>query len=478
MKKILITISVFILAGALWAAGDFFNETGVKRTAATGVTLNKTSLTLEKGASETLTATVTPSGASDKRVTWVSYDETIATVSSSGKVKAVSPGTTTVRAKTRDGGFTAKCKVKVVIPVTGLSVSPTSLTVVKGKTKTITAKVSPSSAADKRVTWVSYDESIATVSSSGVVKGVKAGSTTVRAKTRDGGFTAKCKVKVKNPSVAVTGVSLDKTSATIGPGQALALVPKITPSNATNKAVTWVSYDESVATVNAGVVKALKEGSTTVRVKTKDGGYTAKCKITVKKVAVTGVSVTPSSLTLEPGDTAQLAANVKPANAYDKTVTWKSDDKTVATVTNKGVVKAVAEGTAKITVTTADGGFTAKCSVTVVPSTQSVTKISPEEGQDLNSMGQVIKVKVKLSSANKDKAVTYKWTVNGGSAKGVIVDADEPAEVPATGKERVYTKRVKIADEDRNIVLKVYVDSQLIGTLKYFQKSAAPPSIE
>ena len=443
----------------------------------TGLSVTPSSLTVIKGQTAAILAKVSPSSATDKTVTWVSYDETVATVSSAGVVKGKAPGTTTVRAKTKDGGFTAKCKVKVVIPVTGLSVTPTSLTVETGKTKSITAKVSPSSASDKTVTWISYDETIATVSSAGVVKGVKAGSTTVRAKTRDGGFTAKCKVTVKDPKVAVTGLTLDKSSAVVGPGQTLALKATVSPSNATDKTVTWISYDETIATVSsAGVVKGVAEGATTVRAKTVDGGFTAKCKITVKKIGVTGVSVSPSSLSLEVGDTAELTAAVKPANAYYKTVSWKSDDKAVAAVTSKGVVKAVAEGTANITVTTADGGYTAKCAVTVTPSTQSVTKITPED-ETLDPMGQVIKVRVKLSAANKDKAVTYKWTVNGGSAKGIIVNADDPVESPATGRERVYTQRVKIADEDRNIVLKVYVDSNLIGTLKYVQKRAAPPSI-
>ncbi|MBO4548067.1 MAG: Ig domain-containing protein, partial [Abditibacteriota bacterium] len=132
--------------------------------------------------------------------TWSSYDESIATVSAAGVVKAIAPGTTTIRVKTKDGGFTAKCKVKVTVPavaVTGVSLNKTSLTLSKGSTETLKATVTPSNATDKTVTWMSYDTSIATVTSAGVVKGVKAGTTTIRAKTKDGGFTVKCKVKVQ-----------------------------------------------------------------------------------------------------------------------------------------------------------------------------------------------------------------------------------------------------------------------------------------
>ena len=152
MKQILFTMIVIMLAGALWAAGGFFNEGGEKRASATGVALDRTSITLTVGQSYTLTATVKPSGASDKRVTWLSYDESIATVDSAGKVKGVAPGSTTVRVKTKDGGFTAKCKVKVVVPVTGVAVSPASVSVVKGKTASLTATVSPADATDKSVT--------------------------------------------------------------------------------------------------------------------------------------------------------------------------------------------------------------------------------------------------------------------------------------------------------------------------------------
>ncbi|MBO4547993.1 MAG: Ig domain-containing protein, partial [Abditibacteriota bacterium] len=117
----------------------------------------------------------------------------------------------------------------------------------------------------------------------GKVKGVAPGTTTIRVKTKDGGFTAKCKVTVKEPTVAVTGVALDKTKVTLDKGASVTLKATVSPSDAANKAVTWTSYDTSIATVDAnGKVKGIAPGTTTVRVKTRDGGFTAKCKVTVK----------------------------------------------------------------------------------------------------------------------------------------------------------------------------------------------------
>ncbi len=161
--------------------------------AVTGISLNKTSLSLETGKSEKLTATVAPENALNKKIVWTSYDDNVATVDTDGVVKAVAPGSTTIRAKTRDGGFIAKCKVKVTEPtvaVTGVTLSKTSVTIDKGKTVTLKATVAPAGATNKKVTWTSYDTSIATVTADGVVKGVKPGSTTIRVKTKDGGSAA------------------------------------------------------------------------------------------------------------------------------------------------------------------------------------------------------------------------------------------------------------------------------------------------
>ncbi len=201
-------------------------------------------------------------------------------------MRGVAPGTTTIRVKTRDGGFTAKCKVTVKEPtvaVTGVTLDKTSASVAVGKTVTLTAAVAPSNATDKKVTWSSYDKAIATVDSAGKVTGVAPGTTTIRVKTKDGGFTAKCKVTVKESAIAVTGVALNKTSATVTTGGTLTLKATVAPSDASDKSVTWQSYDKSIATVSSsGKVTGVAPGTTTIRVKTKDGGFTAKCRVTVE----------------------------------------------------------------------------------------------------------------------------------------------------------------------------------------------------
>ena len=170
----------------------------------------------------------------------------------------------------------------------------------------------------------------------------------------------------------VTGVSLNKDSLTLDVSSSETLNATVAPNNATNQKVTWTSNAESVATVDeSGNVEAVAPGTATITVTTADGGKTATCEVTVTaaSVPVTGVTLSQNQASLyynRTPNTLTLTATVAPDNATDKTVTWTSSNPSVATVEN-GVVTAVAPGTATITVTTADGGFTATCTVTVRP---------------------------------------------------------------------------------------------------------------
>ncbi|MCQ2071061.1 MAG: Ig-like domain-containing protein, partial [archaeon] len=172
--------------------------------------------------------------------------------------------------------------------------------------------------------------------------------------------------------VAVTGVTLDKTSVYFGIGETVTLVATVAPADAANKNVIWSSSSKAVVTVADGVLTAVSVGKATVTVTTVDGGFTATCEVTVTDVPVVhvnGIYLSKSTVTLDKGTTTVLSAMVLPDNATDKTVVWSSSKDSVATVVD-GVVTAVAKGTATITVTTVDGGFTATCAVTVNDDTE------------------------------------------------------------------------------------------------------------
>ncbi len=170
--------------------------------------------------------------------------------------------------------------------------------------------------------------------------------------------------------IPVTGVTLDKTTLHFDEiGQSATLTARVEPGNAQNRNVTWSSSNTAVATVDNGVVTAVGEGTAVITVTTEDGGKTATCTVTVDidtSVPVEGVSLDITSLYMtKAGQSAKLTATVEPANAQNKNVTWSSSNTAVATVDN-GVVTAVGNGTAVITVTTEDGSKTATCTVTVL----------------------------------------------------------------------------------------------------------------
>ncbi|MDR1786967.1 MAG: Ig-like domain-containing protein [Treponema sp.] len=164
--------------------------------AVSGVSLNKTSLTLKVGATETLAATVSPGDAANKAVTWMSSDPTKAIVSSGGSVVAVAAGQAFIIVTTDDGGKTATCTVTIPVDVESVSLNTTSLTLTAGAAETLAATVSPGNASNKAVTWTSSNAAIAAISSDGVVSAVEAGQATITVTTDDGGKTATCTVTV------------------------------------------------------------------------------------------------------------------------------------------------------------------------------------------------------------------------------------------------------------------------------------------
>ena len=238
-----------------------------------------------------------------------------------------------------------------------------------GETQTLTVAKEPLFATTPlELTWTSSNASVATVSEAGLVTALAEGETQITVASGD--FSNTVKVTVVRQQIAVTGVTLDKTVAELTVGdEALQLTATVLPAEATDKTVAWTSSNEAVATVSeSGLVTAVAVGEADITVTTTDGGFTAVCKVTVKAatVAVTGVTLDKTVAELTVGDEAlQLTATVAPADATDKTLTWTSSNTAVATVSESGLVTAVAAGEADITVTTIDGGFTAICKVTV-----------------------------------------------------------------------------------------------------------------
>ena len=252
----------------------------VTTVAATGIQLDKASISLIKGESGTITATISPSNTTDKTVTWSSSNSSVAIVNN-GTVSAVSAGTADIIAKTSNG-LTASCKCTVKEPTvmpSSIQLDSASMTLTTGESKTINATISPSNTTDKTVTWSSSNSSVATVNN-GTVSAVSAGTADIIAKTSNG-LTASCKCTVKEPTVMPSSILLDTASMTLTTGESRTINATISPSNTTDKTVTWSSSNSNVATVNNGKVSAVSAGTADIIAKTANG-LTASCKCTVK----------------------------------------------------------------------------------------------------------------------------------------------------------------------------------------------------
>lgn len=244
-------------------------------------------------------------------------------------------------------------------------------TVYTGRTTTLKATISPDNATNKAVKWSSSNNGIATVTQSGVVKGVRAGVATITAKANGGPVVATCKVTVRQ---SVQSISMAK-KATVLTGKKVTLKVKVSPTNAYNKSVYWKSSNTKVAKVTqTGVVTGVKKGTATVSATTKDGSKkTVKCTVTVNQ-AVTKITLNSTSVKLaKKGSTANVTATVAPKTAYNKNLAVKSSSTKIvkvnkSTVASGKAVKltAVKKGSAKVTFTAKDGSKkSAVCKVTV-----------------------------------------------------------------------------------------------------------------
>jgi len=342
-------------------------------TAVTGIVLDKNYINLKVGESQKITATITPATATNKKISWTSSNLEAVIVDSEGKVTAKGNGVSIITATTEDGGLTARCAVTVSdITVSGVELDKREAAMNVGQAIVLKAKVLPETSNYKTVLWTSSNTKVATVDRNGIVVAKAPGNVTITVKTVYGGFTDKCIINVAGSvNVPVKGISLDKTKLQLEKGKAAVITAKIEPENATNKGVVWTSSDVNIASVDPnGIVVGNTTGSAIILAKTKDGDYTANCVVEVvnpgtNKVPVTGIKLMQTALAMGVGQKELLVAIVAPINATNKNVIFKSDNPSVVTVDERGILTALGQGTATISATSEDGNYTASCKVIV-----------------------------------------------------------------------------------------------------------------
>lgn len=329
--------------------------------------LNYTSATLGKGETFNLTAINSETHSKYTSVTWKSSNTGVATVSD-GKITAKAIGTATITA-TLTNGTKATCQITVKAPASSVSLNKTSLSIGTGETYQFISSVKEG-ASFKR-SFTSSDSSVLkiteTTTGTCTAKALKTGTATITVKTYNG-KTATCRVTVVT---SVTSISLNKTSLTMGKGETFTLKATVNPSNAYDKRLTWKSSDPNIVSVSSGKITAQNTGTATITARSSNGKK-ASCTVTVKAPAAS-ISFKQKEVTVGVGETPKLQSSVTDGASLNRT--FSSSDSSVARIieTTPGTctVKAVAAGTATVTVRTFNGK-TATCKVTVKPAAASI----------------------------------------------------------------------------------------------------------
>ncbi len=423
------------------SAGKYaiFNVTVKKKVQVTAIELNKDSASIYTGNRLVLYSEVMPEKATFKNIKWTSSNNRIAIVDEKGVVVGVSAGKVRITCTSIDNPMVSTtCIVTVKVKTTGVKI-PASVTVYTTTSKQLKATVLPATATNKKVTWESENPNIATVDKNGVVKGKKVGTTYVTCTTNNSKKIATCKVTVKK-GVLSKKLTLNKTKLSLYDGKTYTLKVTFSPSNTTTKTCSWSSSNKKVATVTSkGVITAVNPGTATITCKAKDTGKTVKCKVTVKAVTPKAIDIEKDYYNVGYKKTVQLKATITPANATDKTITWKSSNPKHAKVSSKGVVTGLKKGTTvTITATTKSGKKVDTCIVRV--GDVKVTDVSINKESVVLSKGATLQLSAsvypatatnkKVSWYSSDESVVTVssggkiYAVGNGEADITVVTAD------------------------------------------------------
>lgn len=394
---------------------------------AQGITISPDVITLKVGEDKTVNPLLQPENATSV-VTWLSFDENIVKVNNNGTITGVSVGETYVVVKTQEGHI-SKCLVKVWQASEGFSINEDEIIVELGKKVEVKYTCIPANAITE-LKWLSTNEEIVKVAQDGVVEGAAIGSAVVVA-TDENGNQDTCKVKViqKPTSISVP------TSVRVKVGNTLKLNVNFTPENTTEKGLTWSTANSRIATVSNGTIKGVKKGYTVITVKTSNN-LTKTIFVEVYEYNdVTGITLSPTKKTITKGSTYQLKASVKPSNASNKQLKWKSSNSSIVSVTSTGKIKGLRGGVAVITCTTAEKSYKATCTVTVNERATSI-KLSPSSKTLAIGKKYKLKATVKSNYAAKQKLV---WSSSNKSVATVSSTGVVTAKKKGTCKIKVRT---------------------------------------
>lgn len=429
------TLTPVTLTATLDGKSDTINVS-VNEIAIESVSIDKTNVTLkiENGVADeaVLTASILPTTANtDKTIAWSSSDDTVATVDSNGKVTAVAAGTATITA-TSANGKTATSTVKVIIPLESVSPDENEITIHKGETANLSYTLTPSNTTETTpVAYASRNETVATVSNSGVISGVAVGDAIVTVTVA--GKTADVTVHVDSP---LTSISFSDASVNMYKNSQKTFAVIFDPFDATDgRDITWTSSDETIATVDAnGKVTAKESGMATITATSdKTSVAPASFTVNVKENHLTGISIADTTATLLKGKTYALGVTLtkedENADTTDEVnLEWESSDATIATVDGDGKVTGKKAG--KVNITVKNGTLTAETEITVEEiSLTGVTLVA--EKSEL-TVGETISILATLVPLNATDEVNFTWLSSNEDIVTVDANGNVTAVAPGT----------------------------------------------
>ncbi len=347
-------------------------------------------------------AIISPDDATNPNLEWTSSNPEIAEVSTEGLIRGVSVGEAIITAATTDGSnLTASCSV-IVTPIVAesISIKPNDHDMIVGQTFEISVEILPLDTTDKSVLWESSNPEVVEVDENGTIIALNAGSSIITATSNSNPeLHAECNINVS--PVLVESITLDCSEKRLYVGDTFEIHADVYPYNAADKSLSWISDNPKVASVDEnGKVTAVSVGEAIISAKSVDGSdVSAECKVTVDPVSASAVTLNVTDMTLLVGQSDKLTATVSPENVTDKTITWASDNETIATVDESGLVTALGVGSATITAST-ENGLTATCEVSVLPVLVEAIILDPDIIQCIIGEKFVIKASVLPENAS------------------------------------------------------------------------------
>lgn len=249
------------------------------------------------------------------------------------------------------------------LTIKSLTLDQSTLSLTINETHQFVVTITPTNLQAPVYIWTTSNKNIVSVDDKGEIKAISVGEATITVFNPDKTLQSSCKVSVQ--PINATAISLDVKSLDLLADEEIVLTYKITPENTTNKQITWSSADINIATVdNTGKVKAIGVGETKITAKT-NNLISDVCDVKVNPVKATTISLSQNSISMEMSDKQTLSVSFTPVNTTNKKIIWSSSNSSIATVSETGEITGISEGTAIITVTSEDGGFSASCNVNV-----------------------------------------------------------------------------------------------------------------